>query len=59
MSGKDLLKLLKKNGWAVVRVRGSHFRVKKGHKSTTVPVHANKDIDKGLLDEILKFTGLR
>lgn len=59
MNGKDLLKLLRKNGWTVVRVRGSHFRVRKGSKQTTVPVHAAQDIDKGLLGEILKYTGLK
>ena len=59
MGGKDLLKLLRQNGWTVARIKGSHFRLKKGNKSTTVPVHSNKDIDKGLLEEILKFAGLK
>ncbi len=59
LSGKELLKLLKKNGWQVIRVEGSHHIVKKEEKLISVPVHGNKSIKNGLLNSILKDAGLK
>lgn len=59
MSGKDLLKLLRKNGWTLIRINGSHHHMGKGVKIVTVPVHGSHDIDKGLLDRLLKQAGLK
>lgn len=53
MKDKDLLKLLKKNGWVVVRVNGSHHILVKNDKTITIPVHG-KDMKIGLLKSILK-----
>lgn len=58
MKDKDLLKLLKSNGWQVVRIQGSHHVLQKGGKTEVVPVHG-KDVPKGLLNAILKRTGLK
>ena len=58
MKDKDLLKLLKENGWEVVRVRGSHHVLQKGDQTEVVPVHG-KDVPLGLLSAILKRTGLK
>lgn len=58
MKDKDLLKLLKQNGWQEIRVHGSHHILKKGDKMETVPVHG-KDVPTGLLNAILKRTGLK
>lgn len=57
MRDKDLLKLLKQNGWIVVRVKGSHHILQKDGKTTVVPIHG-KDVPTGLLKTILKETGL-
>lgn len=57
MKDKDLLKLLKKNGWALVRINGSHHILQKDGKTTVVPIHG-KDVPTGLLKTILKETGL-
>lgn len=57
MKDKDLLKLLKKNGWTVARINGSHHILQKNGKTTVVPVHG-KDVPTGLLKTILKETGL-
>ncbi len=59
MDGKTLLKKLKANGWVVVRVKGSHHFIKKGNQVETIPIHASKDIPNGLLNTILKKTGLK
>lgn len=58
MKDKDLLKLLKKNGWNVVRINGSHHVLQKDGITTVVPIHG-KDIPVGLLNSILKETGLK
>jgi len=54
---KDLLKLLLKNGWELVSVKGSHHKITKDGKTEIIPIHGN-DIKKGLLSAILKRTGL-
>lgn len=58
MKDKDLLKLLKKNGWEVVRIKGSHHVLQKNGKTTVIPIHG-KDVPIGLLNNILKETGLK
>lgn len=59
MTPKQMIKLLKKNGFYKVTQRGSHIKMRddKGHQ-TTVPMH-NKDLDKGTEDAILKQAGLK
>ena len=46
---KDLIQLLKENGWEYCRTKG----YTKNGKALLVPKH-NKDIDKGLYNKILK-----
>ena len=58
MRDKDLLKLMKKNGWTVVRIQGSHHILQKGSQIETHPIHG-KDVPTGLLNAILKRTGLK
>jgi predicted RNA binding protein YcfA (HicA-like mRNA interferase family) len=52
MTGKDLLRRLRKLGCEEVRQAGSHVRVACGECSTTVPVHAKEDLGPGLLRAI-------
>ena len=61
MTGKELVKLLERNGWQVVRIEGSHYIMKKtGEKVTlSIPVHAGKDIKPGLFNYFLKAAGLK
>lgn len=56
MRDKDLLKLMKKNGWTVVRIQGSHHILQKGSQIETLPIHG-KDVPTGLLNAILKGRG--
>lgn len=58
MKDKDLLKLLINNGWGEERTRGSHHVLKKDDKTEVIPVHG-KDVPPGLLNSILKRTGLK
>lgn len=58
MKDKDLLKLLKKHGWNIVRINGSHHVLQKDGQTTVIPIHG-RDVPTGLLNNILKETGLK
>ena len=58
MKDKELLSLLKKNGWKVDRVTGSHHILTRGDETLSLPVHG-KDMKKGLEIAILKKAGLK
>ena len=59
LTGKDLLKLLKKHGFVLKRVSGSHHILDNGKIKVSVPVHGNRDLPVGLLNSILKQAGLK
>ncbi|MBV6493795.1 MAG: hypothetical protein LDLANPLL_01818 [Turneriella sp.] len=59
MSGKELLKKLKNDGWSLDRIKGAHHIMVKGGLTVVVPVHGNSDIPKGTLNAILKQSGLK
>ena len=54
-----MIKLLEEKGWALDRIRGSHHIMKKGDRTLVVPVHGNRDLPKGTLEDILKDGGLK
>ncbi len=55
VSGKDLISMLQSIGFEVIRVRGSHYRLRhEDGRVTTVPVHKNRDLPKGLLRKIIR-----
>ncbi|MBN1309413.1 MAG: type II toxin-antitoxin system HicA family toxin [Chitinispirillaceae bacterium] len=60
MTGKEFIKLLKKNGWECNRISGSHhIMVKGGQRSVPVPVHGKKNLPKGILSALMKQTGVK
>jgi predicted RNA binding protein YcfA (HicA-like mRNA interferase family) len=59
MSGKQVVKILKKQGWSVDRVSGSHYVMEKDGKSVPVPVHGNKDLPIGTFKSIEKLSGVK
>jgi len=55
ISGKELVALLEKLGFTVIRIKGSHHRMKHPDgRITTIPVHKNESIAKGLLRKIIR-----
>ena len=56
LSGKELIAILKKAEFQVVRQKGSHVSLQKGDYKTVVPLH--NDLAKGTLFGILKQCGL-
>ncbi|MFR5858447.1 MAG: type II toxin-antitoxin system HicA family toxin [Clostridia bacterium] len=57
MKEKELVKLLRKNGWEIDRIHGSHYIMKKGSRTKIIPVH-NIDLPVGLFNAIKKRTGI-
>ena len=55
ISAKDLLGVLQKQGFQVVRIRGSHHFIRNPDgRQTVVPVHRNEILGPGLLRKILR-----
>ena len=59
VTGKDLVRLLQQHGWTLEHIRGSHHILHKAGKTLAVPVHAGKDLGKGLVARLLKEAGLK
>ena len=60
VTGKDLVKVLGKNGWDIHHIRGSHhqLRHRETGKKITIAVHAGKELKRGMLSAILKEIGM-
>jgi len=56
LSGKELVSILQKAGFEVVRQKGSHVSLKKAEFRTVVPLH--DELAKGTLLAILRQTGI-
>ncbi|HHE64818.1 MAG TPA: type II toxin-antitoxin system HicA family toxin [Bacteroidetes bacterium] len=60
MKGKELIKLLEKEGWVLDRISGSHhIMIKDKKRSIPMPVHKGKDIPKFLVKTILKQADIK
>lgn len=60
ITGKDMLKLAKKNGWIEARQKGSHHILQKdGFPVVVIPIHGNEDLKKGLEQSLLKDLGIK
>lgn len=54
LRGREVIAALRRAGFAVVRIRGSHHFLKHDDgRATVVPVHAGETIGPGLLKQIL------
>jgi len=60
VSGKDLAKLLERNGWELLRIKGSHHIYGKPGSEIrlSVPIHGNQALKTGLLRHFIKAAGL-
>jgi predicted RNA binding protein YcfA (HicA-like mRNA interferase family) len=61
MNAKQVIQLLKKDGWIVKEQKGSHAQfvhpIKKG--KVTVPIHGKKEYPPKTLNSILKQAGFK
>ena len=60
LSGKELAKILEKNGWQLLRVQGSHHIYGKSGNIVrlSVPIHGSKPLKLGLQRHLLKLAGI-
>ena len=61
MKVRDLLRLLREDGWWLARTRGSHHQFRHADKPglVTVSGHGRDEVAPGTLHSILKQAGLR
>jgi predicted RNA binding protein YcfA (HicA-like mRNA interferase family) len=61
MRVRDLIRMLERDGWEIVRVRGSHRQLRHPIKAGTVTVagKSGADVPPGTLNAILKQAGLK
>ncbi len=54
ITGKEMIKALRKVGFDIVRIRGSHHRLEHSDgRKTTVPAHGKESLGPGLINKIL------
>jgi predicted RNA binding protein YcfA (HicA-like mRNA interferase family) len=60
ISGRELAKIVERNGWTLLRVHGSHHIYGKAGVNVrlTIPVHSNKPLKAGTLRSLLRLAGL-
>lgn len=59
VTGAEFCRVLSRNGWQEIRIRGSHHTWHKPERgNVTVPVHSGRDLGRGLLAALLKRTGI-
>jgi predicted RNA binding protein YcfA (HicA-like mRNA interferase family) len=54
LSGREVLAILQQLGFSIVRSRGSHFTLKMGACTITIPVHGSDPLATGTLRQIYK-----
>lgn len=61
MKVRDIIKMIEREGWVLVRTRGSHRQYKHARKPglITISGHPRDDIAPGTLNSILKQGGFR
>jgi len=60
ISGKDFARILERDGWLLLRVKGSHHIYGKAGSEVriSVPIHGNQTLKTGLLRHFMKVAGL-
>jgi predicted RNA binding protein YcfA (HicA-like mRNA interferase family) len=61
MKVREAIKMIEKDGWFMVRRRGSHRQYKHSHKKglVTIAGHLNDELARGTLNSIFKQAGLK
>ena len=61
LKADEVIRALRKAGFEITRIKGSHHILRHRNDATrgaVVPVHAGKDIKRGLLQKIISDAGL-
>lgn len=58
LSGRELAQVFAKDGWQMVRQRGSHMILKKDGEMATLSVPDHREVAKGTLRSLIRSSGL-
>ncbi len=58
VSGPELVRVLQRAGFVIVRTRGSHFIMSRGERILTVPCHGSSTLPRGTQRGILRDAGI-
>lgn len=60
VSGKEFARTLERQGWALLRIQGSHHIYGKTGSDVrlSVPIHGNQALKTGLLRHLMKMAGI-
>jgi predicted RNA binding protein YcfA (HicA-like mRNA interferase family) len=58
LSGRDVVKIFAKDGWQMIRQRGSHMILVKEGRMATLSVPDHKEVAKGTLRSLIRCSGL-
>ncbi|MFV1968228.1 MAG: type II toxin-antitoxin system HicA family toxin [Pirellulaceae bacterium] len=58
LTGTEMARFLQRQGFTLLRVRGSHHYLGRGDQHTSVPVHRNQTLKIGTLRGILRDINL-
>lgn len=59
MKSREFHRMIKRNGWKLVRTEGSHYIYEKNFRTYPVPYHGAKEIPEGLRKKIVKEMALK
>lgn len=59
MKSSELHRLIKRNGWKLIRVKGSHYIYEKDGRTYPAPYHGSDEVGKGIEKAIKKEMGLK
>lgn len=59
MKNAEFHRLVKRNGWTVLRMESSHYIYEKNGRRYPVPFHGAKELGKGLEKKMRKEMGLK
>ena len=54
MKYSEFHRIIRRNGWVLVRTRGSHYMYKKDGVIYCAPYHSSKEMNEGLRKKIIK-----
>jgi predicted RNA binding protein YcfA (HicA-like mRNA interferase family) len=58
VSGRQAVKAFGKDGWVVVRRKGSHIALEKAAYPLTLAIPDHRELDRGTLRSLIKASGL-
>jgi predicted RNA binding protein YcfA (HicA-like mRNA interferase family) len=58
LKGREVVKAFAKDGWQLVRQRGSHMILVKDGRMTTLSVPDHREVAKGTLRSLIRSSGL-